>query len=46
MSNEIYTEQEKRLLENIKRNIKILQINKKILNDALKRANTSLLMKA
>lgn len=35
MSNEIYTEQEKRLLENIKRNIKILQINKKILNDAL-----------
>ena len=37
MSNEIYTEQEKRLLENIKRNIKILQINKKILNDALKK---------
>lgn len=37
MSNEIYTEQEKRLLENIKCNIKILQINKKILNDALKK---------
>ncbi len=37
MSNEIYTEEEKRLLENIKRNIKILQINKKILNDALKK---------
>lgn len=37
LSNEIYTEQEKRLLENIKRNIKILQINKKILNDALKK---------
>lgn len=37
MSNEIYTEQEKRLLENIKRNIKILQINKKILNDTLKK---------
>lgn len=37
MSNEIYTEEEKRLLENIKRNIKILQINEKILNDALKK---------
>ena len=37
MCNEIYKEQEKRLLENIKRNIKILQINKKILNDALKK---------
>lgn len=37
MSNEIYTEEENRLLENIKRNIKILQINKKILNDALKK---------
>lgn len=37
LSNEIYTEEEKRLLENIKRNIKILQINKKILNDALKK---------
>jgi len=37
LSNEIYTEQEKRLLENIKCNIKILQINKKILNDALKK---------
>ena len=37
MSNEIYTEQEKRLLENIKRNIKILQITKTILNDALKK---------
>ena len=32
-----FWERKKRLLENIKRNIKILQINKKILNDALKK---------
>lgn len=37
MNDEIYTAEEQRLLESVKHNIEILQINKRILNDKLKK---------